>query len=120
MTTKRQKNRSSPNYQGVSTGFQETRGTELDSLGFTSGLNHCWGTGFANQGLAVISHLALCDEEGLNDKVTHLVDMRQYTTASNGRADEQVELLVASDGELQMSWSDSLDTKVLCGVTCKE
>lgn len=45
------------------------------------------------------------------------MDMRQDTTTSDGRSDEQVELFVSSDGELQVSRGDTLDSEVLSGVT---
>ena len=41
------------------------------------------------------------------------------TTTCNGGLDQGVELLVASDGELQMSRCDSLHLEVLAGVSCK-
>jgi len=45
------------------------------------------------------------------------MDMRQDTTTSNGSTNEQVEFFVTSDGELQVSWSYSLNSKILGGVT---
>lgn len=39
------------------------------------------------------------------------------TSSSDGGLDEGVELLITSDGELKMSWSDSLHLKILGGVT---
>lgn len=48
-----------------------------------------------------------------------LVDVRDNTTSSNGSLDESVELLVTSDGEQQVSGSDSLNLKILWGVSCK-
>jgi hypothetical protein len=41
----------------------------------------------------------------------------QHTTESNGGADQCVQLFVASDGELQMSRSDTLDFEILRGIT---
>ena len=52
------------------------------------------------------------DDEGL-------VDVRDNTTTSNSGLDESVELLVTSDGEKEMSWCDSLDLKILWGVSSK-
>ena len=52
---------------------------------------------------------------GLNDQ--GLVDVRDHTTAGDGGLDQRVELLVASDGEQQVSRSDSLDLEVLGRVT---
>lgn len=42
--------------------------------------------------------------------------MRQDTTKGNGGADQGVELLVTTDGELEMSGGDALDLEVLGGV----
>lgn len=47
------------------------------------------------------------------------MDVRDDTTAGNGSLDQGVQLLVSSDGELQMSRGDSLDLQVLGSVTCK-
>lgn len=48
----------------------------------------------------------------------HLVDVGEDTTASNGGADERVELLVTADSELQVTGGDTLDAKVLRRVAC--
>ena len=45
------------------------------------------------------------------------MDVRDDTTAGDGRLDQRVELLVASDGEQQVSRRDSLDLEVLGRVT---
>lgn len=45
--------------------------------------------------------------------------MRQNTSESNGSADECVEFLVTSDGELEMAWRDALDLQVLGSVACE-
>lgn len=45
-----------------------------------------------------------------------LMNVRDDTTASNGGLDQGVELFISSDGELQMSRSNSLHLKVLGGV----
>ena len=45
--------------------------------------------------------------------------MRDDTTTSNGGLDESVELLVTTDGELQVTWGDTLDLEILGGVTGK-
>ena len=42
-----------------------------------------------------------------------LVDVRDNTTSSNSGLDESVKLFVSSDGEQQMSGSDSLHFKIL-------
>jgi len=47
------------------------------------------------------------------------VDVGDHTTSGDGSLDEGVELLVSSDGQLQMSGRDSLDLQVLGGVTCE-
>ena len=45
------------------------------------------------------------------------MDVRDDTTAGDGRLDQRVELLVTSDGEQQVSRRDSLDLEVLGRVT---
>jgi hypothetical protein len=47
------------------------------------------------------------------------VDVRQDTTAGNRRANERVELLVSTDGELQVAGGDTLDAQVLRRVACE-
>ena len=42
-----------------------------------------------------------------------LVDVRDNTTSSNSSLDKSVELFVTSDGEQQVSGSDSLNFKIL-------
>ena len=42
-----------------------------------------------------------------------LVNVRDDTSTSNGGFDEEIELFVTSDGELQVSGSDSPDFEVL-------
>ncbi len=46
-----------------------------------------------------------------------LVDVGNDTSASNGSLDEEVEFLVSSDGELEMSGGDSSDFEVLRSVS---
>ena len=46
-----------------------------------------------------------------------LVDVRDDTTAGDGGLDERVELLITADGKEQVSRGDSLDLKILRGVT---
>ena len=41
------------------------------------------------------------------------------TTASDGCLDQSVEFLVTSDGQLKMSWSNSLDFQIFRSVTCE-
>lgn len=47
------------------------------------------------------------------------MNVGDHTTASDGGLDQGVELLVASDGELEVSRSNSLHLKVLGGVASK-
>jgi len=54
---------------------------------------------------------------GLVDKC--LVNVWDDTTTSDGGLDQRIQLLVTSDGQLQVSWRDSLHLEVLGGVACK-
>ena len=45
------------------------------------------------------------------------MDMGDHTSTGDGSLDEGIKLLVTSDGQLQMSWSNSLDLQVLGGVS---
>jgi len=45
-----------------------------------------------------------------------LVDVRDHTTTSNSGLDQGVELFIASNSELQMSRSNSLNLEILRGV----
>ena len=47
------------------------------------------------------------------------MDVWNDTTTGNSSLDQGVELFITSDGEQQVSWSDSLDLQVLGGVTCE-
>lgn len=47
------------------------------------------------------------------------MDVGDHTTAGDGSLDQGVEFLVSSDGQLQMSWSNSLHLQVLGGVACE-
>ena len=47
------------------------------------------------------------------------VDVRDNTTSSNSSLNESVKLLITSDGEQQVSRSDSLHFKILRSVSCK-
>jgi hypothetical protein len=42
--------------------------------------------------------------------------MRQHASERDCRADQRVEFLVATDGELEVARRDALDLEVLCGV----
>jgi len=44
------------------------------------------------------------------------VNVRDHTTASDGGLDQGVELLIASNGKLEMSGSNSFHLKVLASV----
>ena len=41
------------------------------------------------------------------------MDVGDHTAASNGGLDECVKLFVATNGELQVTWSDALHTQIL-------
>ncbi|CAN6309399.1 unnamed protein product [Urochloa humidicola] len=45
-----------------------------------------------------------------------LVDVRDDTSASNGALDEGVELLISTDGQLQVARGDTLDLQVLASI----
>ena len=45
------------------------------------------------------------------------MDVWDNTSAGDGGLDESVELLITSDGKLQVSWGDSLHLEVLGSVT---
>ena len=45
------------------------------------------------------------------------MDVRDHATAGDGRLDEGVQLLVTTDGELQVARRDTLDAQVLGRVT---
>jgi len=48
-----------------------------------------------------------------------LVDVWDHTSSGNGSLDQWVQLLVSSDGQLQVSWSNSLDLEILGSVASK-
>lgn len=54
---------------------------------------------------------------GNEGDVTHLVNVGQDTTPGNGGSDQQVKLLVSSNGQLQVSRGDSLHSEILSSVT---
>ena len=43
--------------------------------------------------------------------------MGQDTTESDGGADQGIQFLVSTDGELEMTWSDTLDFQIFGSVT---
>jgi hypothetical protein len=45
--------------------------------------------------------------------------MWQNTSESDGSADESVQFLVTSNGELEMAWRDALDLQILGSVACE-
>ena len=47
------------------------------------------------------------------------VDVRQHTTKGDGGTDESIELLIATNGELKVAGSDTLDFEILGGVASK-
>ena len=61
--------------------------------------------------VAALGRALLADER--------LVDVRDDTTTGDGGLDERVELLVATDGELEVARCDALDLEVLGRVTGK-
>jgi hypothetical protein len=52
--------------------------------------------------------------------MSYLVDVRDDTSACDGRADERVQLLISADGKLQVAGSDTLQLQILRGVTYTE
>ena len=48
-----------------------------------------------------------------------LVDVGDHTSSGNGGLDQGVKFFVSANGQLQVTWSDSLHLKVLGGVTCE-
>merc|ERR1711915_262794 len=48
-----------------------------------------------------------------------LVDVGNDTSSSNGCFDEGIQLLVSSNGQLQMAWSNTLHFKILGCVSCQ-
>jgi len=48
-----------------------------------------------------------------------LVDVRDHTSASNSGLDKWVQLLVSSDGQLQVAWSYTLHFKILWSISCQ-
>jgi len=47
-----------------------------------------------------------------------LVNVRDHTSASDGRFNQSIELLVTADGQLKVAWGDALDLEVLACVSC--
>ena len=62
--------------------------------------------------LEIIEFLPTLGQQGL-------VDVWDHTTTSDGGLDEWVEFLISSDGELEMSWSNSLNLQVLWSISSK-
>jgi len=48
-----------------------------------------------------------------------LVNVRDYTTTSDSSLDEGIQLLISSDGQLQMPWSNSLHFQILASISSK-
>merc|ERR1712053_55638 len=66
----------------------------------------------AMEGLSGLLGLALLADQ-------RLVDMGDHTASSNGGLDEGVQLLVTTDGELQMAGGDTLHLEILTGISCQ-
>ena len=47
------------------------------------------------------------------------MDVWQHTTTGNRSANQRIQLLVTTDGELQVTGRDTLDAQVLRGVACQ-
>lgn len=45
------------------------------------------------------------------------MNVRQHTTTGDGGADERIEFFISTNGELQVTGRDTLDTEILRGVT---
>ena len=45
--------------------------------------------------------------------------MGDHTTTSDGCLDQSIELLVSSDGQLEMPWGNSLHSEILGGISCE-
>lgn len=56
-----------------------------------------------------LGEVSLLSDEGL-------VDVGDDSSSGDGRLDQRVQLLVASDGELEMAGGDTLHLQVLAGV----
>lgn len=69
-----------------------------------------------DQVLQSFSHVSAASKESARGG-TDLVDVRQNSSSSDGGSNERVELLVSSNGELQMTGSNTLDSEILGSVT---
>lgn len=47
------------------------------------------------------------------------VDVRENTAKGDGGADEGVQLLITTNGELKVTWCDTLDLEIFGSVACK-
>ena len=66
----------------------------------------------------MLSVVALADLLGrLHDE--GLVDVGDHTTAGDGGLDQGIQFLVTSDGQLQVSWCNSLHLQVLRSIACE-
>jgi len=62
----------------------------------------------------VVNCSTIGNAEGIEDSMSRLFNRgNQLTAAGNCGLDECVQLLIASNGEMQMSWSDALDFEIL-------
>lgn len=48
-----------------------------------------------------------------------LVDVREYSSTGDGSSNEGIELFISSNGELQMTRSDTFNSEILGSVTCR-
>lgn len=58
-------------------------------------------------------------EGGERGDGTDLVDVRQDSSSGDGGSDERVEFLVSTNGELEMTRGNTLDSEILGGVSCE-
>ena len=57
------------------------------------------------------------DLGGLHDQ--SLVNVGDHTSASDGRFNQSIELLVAANSQLKVAWGDAFDLEVLACVSCQ-
>lgn len=67
----------------------------------------------------LVSNGILCESIASNAALTGLVDVWQNTTTGNDGAYERVELLITTNGELQMTRRDTLHFEILGRVSCQ-
>lgn len=47
-----------------------------------------------------------------------LMNMRDNSSTSNSRSNDIIQLLISSDGQLQMSWGNSLHLQIFTCISC--